>query len=188
MKKWSLIFLLWVSIPSTTKIGAAILFPKEITLPTLVVEEKKVLELSGTQKTKKYIKNTKNNKEWKTVLNTGNIIFYNSVNKNLHFSLVKALSEYSGPSFIVSSGLRKSDCKSNHYIGKAVDIHFDESAEDFVEWTETENGKAWMTDNNLQFFIEDRNHKGKDKLKESFKRYFRRISWASGLHIHLEVK
>lgn len=171
MKVW-LTALLWVSSFVSVNNTAAPLFAAnthEIMLPTAEITAKKVV----AKKTKK--------------IYNAHLSFQRQVNKGFSNSLLEALNTYKGPKITVSSGVRKHSRKSKHYHGNAIDIHWDESAKHFIMWCNTDEGEAWLEENQLQFFVEDKYDSTKEQLGY-FSKYFRKISWASGLHIHLEKK
>lgn len=104
--------------------------------------------------------------------------------KGVNPLILQALDNYEGPSIKVTSGLRHSGYKrSLHRIGKAIDIHYNKN---FVMWCNTDEGKKWLNDYNLEFFVEDTHDRDFDQ-PELDKR-FRIIPWATGLHIHINIK
>lgn len=65
----------------------------------------------------------------------------------------QALSTYSGPKTKITSMKRHWGNKSAHEHGKAVDLAFDPS---LIEWLVTAEGKDWLDQNALMFYIEGR--------------------------------
>ena len=122
-----------------------------------------------------------------TILQFDSFKWYNSVDVYLHKSMCKALDQYSGPDNILITSMRRKWCKhSKHFTGEAVDIQLNQSGRNMFEWMISEDGKLWLTDHNLFFYIEDK--PGSSKLKEfreRFSEYIFENKNATGLHIHL---
>lgn len=108
------------------------------------------------------------------------------INMDIQEELILALQSCPNKQATITSGKRYSGYKrSLHRCGKAIDFHYDE---DFIDWLLSEKGHTWLNEHHLEFFIEDNNRKSKKKLPERFQDLFRWIPWATGLHIHLNIK
>ena len=103
--------------------------------------------------------------------------------KGVNFQLIEALNTYQGPSLTITSGHRNWGAR-DHKDGIAVDISY---SEDIVQYFMTD-GQDWLDNYNLEFFIEDRHEATSSKIPESFRHHWRLISWATGLHIHINLK
>lgn len=119
------------------------------------------------------------------VFPNSNILMKGGVNPYVHPQLFLALSDYDGPPISVTSMYRPSSLGSLHACGKAIDISWNENAEIFISWVEnTQQGKQWLEKYSLEIHCE--NLQSKDR--ETYKKYYRYIKWATGPHIHLELK
>ena len=65
----------------------------------------------------------------------------------------QALGSYSGPKTKITSMRRHWGNKSAHEHGKAIDLSFDRSV---IEWLVTEEGRSWLDQHSLMFYIEGR--------------------------------
>ena len=104
--------------------------------------------------------------------------------KNVKEDILKAVDSFSGPSLTITSGYRNWGGKY-HRIGKAIDISYSEEIAYFLN---SEEGKTWLELNNLEFFIEDKHEATQEKIPNELIQYWRCISWATALHIHINLK
>lgn len=56
---------------------------------------------------------------------------------------------------VITSIQRTGNSRSKHFTGKAIDLKADNKGKRFIEWLDTEDGKGWLREHNLKFFIED---------------------------------
>lgn len=113
-----------------------------------------------------------------------------SCDKYLDEALHMALSSYIGSERPLITSMRRSFCShSKHRSGKAVDINMDTAGREMLKHLITEEGKMWLSSNNLSFFIEDK--PGSKRLREfrteEYKDYLFENRGATGLHIHLYI-
>jgi hypothetical protein len=103
----------------------------------------------------------------------------------------EALSTYSGPKTKITSMKRHWGSKSAHEHGKAVDLSFDPK---LIEWLVTEEGKSWLDQHFLMFYIEGR---PRSKALKPYKNDPKYKSFVfenpdargrTGNHIHIQLK
>lgn len=114
------------------------------------------------------------------------------VDMKLDSKLYAALLEYSTysntPVLTITSVFRKGSHSKHHY-GLALDIRINKESADFLEWTKTPEGEAWLKKYNLRFLVEDnRMSKFLQTWRPSFRSSIFLNGNASGPHIHLEVQ
>lgn len=87
----------------------------------------------------------------------------------------------------VNSATRKGNIHSRHYYGNAIDIHYS-CVDDFLVWTQTQEGRNWLEQYQISFYIED-NHSGSKFLvpwREEMDNYVLINPHATGPHVHLQ--
>jgi hypothetical protein len=93
--------------------------------------------------------------------------------RGVNDQLVEAIRNYSGPDIKITSGLRHSGYRrSLHRVGKALDLHYNE---EFIMWCETDKGKSWLKEYNLEFFVEDYKSSTKETLPDDFIKFWRLV-------------
>jgi hypothetical protein len=107
--------------------------------------------------------------------------------------LYAALIDYSllpdTPRLVVTSVRRKENRRSHHFLGNAIDLRANQNARKFLTWLNTDSGREWLERHNLRYLIEDNkssrflNHWGGIHRRSVYLN-----KYASGPHIHLEVK
>ena len=95
--------------------------------------------------------------------------------------LAYALAYYSGPIFIISSNYRRSNPRSKHYTGSAIDISTRLNFDELVKYLESSEGKNWLRTFDLGYQIEN-------VSKYRFHRKYVYNKYATGPHIHLFVR
>jgi hypothetical protein len=85
----------------------------------------------------------------------------------------------------VNSAVRKDNPRSAHFSGNAIDIHHS-SADEFLCWVETEEGRRWLFDYRINFYIEDNTHsKFLAPWQKRMDQYVLVNPRATGPHIHI---
>lgn len=98
---------------------------------------------------------------------------------------------YKGPKVLVTSLRRNWNKKSDHYHGNAVDFDF---SHEMIMYLVSEEGKAWMLEHGLYFYIEGRPGSKKvaeylkDPLTAPYVFFNPNAKGRSGNHIHLGLK
>jgi hypothetical protein len=113
------------------------------------------------------------------------------VDTSVTVSIKEALNTYSGPKTKITSMRRHWGNKSAHEHGKAIDLSFDRNV---IEWLVTEEGKNWLKEHSLLFYIEGR--PGSKALKPYLANEVYRpfvfenpnASGRTGDHIHIQLK
>lgn len=83
------------------------------------------------------------------------------LNANVSDKIQNALETYKGPKVLVTSLKRNWNRKSDHFHGNAVDFEF---SHDMIMYLISEEGRQWLEENGLYFYIEGR--PGSKKVKE----------------------
>lgn len=146
-------------------------------------------ELNNLRETHPY-----QNKRWKSkrtgLCTEGNFfgfLLYTPVDTNISSEFAIALSDWKGPVAKVNSVRRHSNCKSQHYHGKAIDLAWDETV---IAFLLSEEGRSWLKEHEVTFYIEGK--PGSKKVRrylydEVASEYVFFNPNASGDHIHLNI-
>jgi hypothetical protein len=94
------------------------------------------------------------------------------------------LADYSAPDIIVTSTYRNWGGKG-HRCGKAIDLNYSKT---LTSWLMSESGEGWLNKYNLVFFIEDYKQSSKGMLSLDEEKHWRWVPWATGVHVHVNLK
>ena len=113
-------------------------------------------------------------------------ILYTPVDTTIAPDFREALAEYSGPTVRVNSVKRNWSTKSMHYHGKAIDL---ELSYELVTYLVSEDGKTWLKNHDLIFYIEGR--PGSKRVAsyyayEEARKYIFFNENATGDHVHIQ--
>lgn len=122
--------------------------------------------------------------ETKALVSTKNTVSWQASRNKINNTIIEALENYRGPELIVTSGHRHWG-GPDHRKGHAVDIHY---TIDVLNYLTSEVGEAFLNLYNLEFFVEDKKRKTKNDIPNNALPHWRWIPWATGLHIHLNLK
>ena len=117
-----------------------------------------------------------------------------SVNTDISPQLWFAISEYKGPTHLVTSMRRykhprfKNMDRGAHGRGDAWDIRLDKRGLEVLSWLVSKEGTQWRKRHRVSFKVEDSNWTSlMDSLHEKYSKYMYIHDGATGAHIHLQI-
>lgn len=99
-----------------------------------------------------------------------------------------ALSAYTGPNVQITSLRRHWNSSSQHTYGKAVDMEW---SGELIDYLVSEEGKLWLDQYNLMFYIEGKPGSfelRKYKVDSRYSQYVFENKRATGNHVHIGIK
>lgn len=127
-------------------------------------------------------------RKYQRIPGTNNIIIKESVtNPKISNKMLAAWLDYTGPLIYGTSLTRGWNTWSDHANGLATDISY---SPEFILWTGSTSGKAWIKKHNIRFFIEDNclSKSLKRWLGTEFRSHVKVNRRATARHIHIFVK
>ena len=107
--------------------------------------------------------------------------------KGVSEDLVEALQAFTGPNVKITSLRRNWNSKSQHNHGRAVDLEFNHA---LITWLVSEQGRSWLSEHNLMFYIEDKPGSRKltpYKTDPTTSEFVFENTRATGAHIHINI-